>query len=188
MFYGWSSCPGAGHLVCIEISRTSHVAPPAPPPTRRTAFVSAGNFYPTNGLASADALCTSEASAASLPGTYRAFLGTTQACPMSRFDVGGAPWARVDGVVLAATASDFAAGSWVTSLNVTARGGYIGNLGVWVGAPGPSALGISTCNDWNPTDAGAQKATTTTAYLTETAWSRDSACNWLYGRVYCLQQ
>ena len=107
---------------------------------------------------------------------------------MSRFALGGAPWVRVDGVVLAATASDFAAGSWATSLNVTARSGYIGNLGVWVGAPGPSAVGISTCNDWNPSDASAQKATTTTAYLTETAWSRESACNWLYGRGYCLQQ
>jgi hypothetical protein len=68
-----------------------------------TAFVSAGYYYPSNGMGGADTICTSEAAAAGLPGTYRAFLATTQASGMSRFGEGGAPWVRVDGVVLAAT-------------------------------------------------------------------------------------
>jgi hypothetical protein len=188
IFYGWSSCPYSANLTCIEISRTSRVDPPSPPQIRRAAFVSAGYFYPSNGLASADAICTSEAAAASLPGTYRAFLATTQASAMSRFDVGGAPWVRVDGVVLAATASDFAAGNWLAPLNVTARSAYIGNFAVWVGAPGPSALGISNCNDWKPTDPSTQAATTTIAYWGSTSWWIEQPCDWLYGRVYCLQQ
>jgi hypothetical protein len=188
MFYGWSSCPYSANLTCIEISRTSRVDPPSPPQTRRTAFVSGGYYYPTNGMASADTICTSEAAAASLPGTYRAFLATTQASAMSRFDVGGAPWVRVDGVVLGATASDFAAGNWLAPLNVTARGVYIANWAVWVGAPAPSALGLSTCNDWNPTDASAQGGTVTVANSGEASWWREQPCNWLYGRVFCLQQ
>ena len=70
-------------------------------------------FLPPSGIAAADALCTSEATAAGLPGTYRAFLATKQASAMSRFDLGGAPWVRVDGVVLATTASDFGAGNFL---------------------------------------------------------------------------
>jgi hypothetical protein len=188
IFAGWASCPYSSNLTCIEISRTSRVDPPSPPQTRRTAFLSAAYYYPPNGMPGADAICTSEAAGAGLLGTYRAVLATTQASAMSRFDVGGAPWVRVDGVVLAATASDFAAGNWLAPLNVTARGGYLANWGVWVGSPGPSALGISTCNDWNPTDPSTQRATTTTAYSGETSWWRETECDWSYGRVYCLQQ
>ena len=188
IFAGWASCPYSSNLTCIEISRTSRVDPPSPPPTRRTAFVSAAYYYPSNGMGGADTICTSEAAAAGLPGTYRAFLATTQASGMSRFDVGGAPWVRVDGVVLAATGTDFAAGKWLAPLNVTARGVYVANRGVWVGAPGPSALGTSTCNDWNPTAPSTQAATTTVAYSGETNWWRETPCDSLYGRVFCLQQ
>ena len=188
LFGGWSSCPYAGNLTCIEISRTSRVDPPSLPQIRRTAFVSTGYFYPVNGMAGADAVCASDAATAGLPGTYRALLATTQASAMSRFSVGGAPWVRVDGVVLAATPSEFAAGNWLAPLNVTARGAHLANWAVWVGSPGPSAVGISTCNDWNPTDPSTQGGTTTIAYSSETSWWREDKCDWSYGRVFCLQQ
>jgi len=107
---------------------------------------------------------------------------------MSRFDEGGAPWVRVDGVVLAATASDFAAGNWLAPINVTARSVYLANVTVWVGAPGPSAFGTSNCDDWSPTGAATQASTVTIAYSSETSWWHNENCNWLSGRVYCLQE
>jgi hypothetical protein len=185
---GWSSCPYAANLMCIEISRTSRVDPPTPPPNRRRAFVSNGYFYPRNGISGADTVCRSDASAAGLPGTYRALLATTTASGMSRFDLGGAPWVRIDGVVLGETAADFAAGRWLAPLNVTPRGAHIANWGVWVGAPGPSALGASTCGDWNPADPSIQGATTSIAYSGDAAWWIEQRCDWLSGRVYCLQE
>jgi hypothetical protein len=186
--YGWAPCPYTSRLICIEISRTSRVDPPPPPQARRTAFVSNAMYLATSGMGAADGLCTSEAAAASLPGTYKAFLATKLASAMSRFDLGGAPWVRVDGVVIATTAADFAAGNFLAPINVMANGTHLGNSGVWTGATGPSALGTATCNDWNPIDASTDKAIIGVAMSSSTTWSIQDPCNWTYGRVYCLQQ
>ena len=40
------------------------------------------------------------------PGNFRALVGTSTQSPLSRFDGGGPPWSRVDGVLIADQAID----------------------------------------------------------------------------------
>jgi hypothetical protein len=100
-----SSCASTYSLVCAEATRTSPVRPAVTP--GRTAFITPGTWTPGGGIASADAFCAAQAAAAHLSGTFRAFLGTGGASPEARFSATGAPFRRVDGVLLAATASAF---------------------------------------------------------------------------------
>jgi hypothetical protein len=144
-------CNSVGHFVCAEVDRNVEVSPIA---TRgRLAFTSTGRWDPTSGIATADALCTSEAAAAGKPGTFKALLATSKAAAISRFLTSGAPWVRVDGLPLLPSARNFQAalaldlapgvrldGSIVPSFDPIAFGGV--NLGVM------STL-AATCNDWS---------------------------------------
>src|SRR5204863_1553574 len=90
-------CGAHTALYCFGIDRAT--ALPEEPAPQRRAFVSANTFASGNGIGPADTLCTDEAVNAGLAGTFRALLGTTTASPASRFMI-GAPWSRMDGVVI----------------------------------------------------------------------------------------
>ena len=102
--YGSGFCSNPQPIYCFGVDRAATVTI-TPPATFRRAFTTNAVFTPGGGLAAADALCNSEASTASLPGTYRALLATTTASAASRFSTSGAPWGRPDGVLLAPTAA-----------------------------------------------------------------------------------
>jgi hypothetical protein len=149
------TCAEAARLYCFGVDRQASVTI-ALPGAIRYAFLSSDSWRPDGNLASADLLCASEASAAGLPGTYKALLATETASAASRFDTTLAPWARVDGVLLAATAEElFSSPYWDTSLTVLADGTYatsgallVGGGGTNLSAAGTSAL---TCNNWSGT-------------------------------------
>jgi hypothetical protein len=124
----------------------------------RRAFLSSMPFVTTGGINSADTLCQNDATAVSMPGTFHALLGLTGATPISRFDLGRTVWTRVDGVALAATTADFAAGNTIASLNVTAAGAYVpeGVSDAWTsGVPTMTSSALTTCNDWSSNAPGA---------------------------------
>ena len=195
---GGAACTSSNHLYCFGVDFAATVAPPTPTAVRR-AFVSAGNFLPNAGLAAADALCNSEASAAGLPGTYRALLATDNATAASRFSTAGNPWARVDNVVLAPTGAGFLAPGtathWAAPLNVTAAGGYTTSR-IWAGAPSLSTVGAGTdCLNWTsaaPTPFAAvgisQSSAIATAFANYTTAGAITACTNTQHKVMCLQQ
>ncbi len=157
-----SSCNIPNGLYCLGIDQVRPLTV-QPPAQFRRAFLTAALWTAGGGLTSADALCQSEAQAASLPGTYLAALPpTTARTTMSRFDTSGPPWVRVDHVVLASTAAAFFTSAVrFAPLNVTARGQYefitnfILDEGVRVGTTSmdvtPAADGVDTCSDWTST-------------------------------------
>lgn len=98
----YSNCGTPSRLICAEVGHSAAVTPPIE--TGRNAFVTVGPWTPGGGLASADAACQAEATAASLPGTYRAYLVTSTASAESRFATTGLPWRKVSGVRLTQTA------------------------------------------------------------------------------------
>lgn len=101
-----AGCGTNAHLFCVEVGRNA----PLPPTNEsgRNIFISQFGWSSGGGLASADAFCDAEASAAGLPGSYLAALGSSAGGPMARFDPEGAPWRRVDGVRVTTTAAEFA--------------------------------------------------------------------------------
>ena len=146
-----TTCNTSLSLICVGIGHSAPVA--IAPVTGRIAFISDGGFTPSGGPSAADAICASEATAAGLPGTYLAALGTSTATAASRFDTsaGSAPWRRVDGAQLTATSADlFDAGVEVaeTFLTTDSTGVAQENRGGWSDATTPN------CLDWTSSSAG----------------------------------
>jgi hypothetical protein len=146
------SCTTASHVLCAENDRVQQVAPV--PDVGRIAFVSSTTWSDGAGAAAADAVCAGDASGASLPGSYLALLATNGTSPLSRFDLTGAPWVRVDGTRLLPTAS-----AWQTAslLDAAPGMGPTGQLYLYVmldvGSTGVATAGsaFTTCNGWTGT-------------------------------------
>jgi hypothetical protein len=142
-------CTSPTRMMCAERDRVVPVAPIAT--TGRIAFVTTGTFTPGGGLAAADQMCANEASAAGLPGTYLAWLGSSAGGPETRFGP-GEPWRRVDGVRLAETADALLSTddtSYLdTFLNRTATGAF------WIGDKTWTGVGGVHCSDWTATSTG----------------------------------
>jgi hypothetical protein len=135
-------CFGVDYATAVDVPKT----------TGRIAFVSATYFTPADasGLADADAVCAYDASRSSLPGTYKAMLGTVGVSAASRFDLTGAPWVRVDGIRWMNSASDLADPSFqpLTPLIPPTYPGQQ-NEGWTGGLPGVAPTDPQeTCLDW----------------------------------------
>jgi hypothetical protein len=147
--YTVNPCTTSARLVCVE---TGHVAPQVPATVSgRLLFVTLGQWTPGGGLAGADALCTSEATTHSLPGTYRALLTTSSQDAFARFSLTGPPWTRPDGIALTATAAGLATGAitWLESFpHVRSDGSRYPYVGTWNGST------TVNCNDWTSSSSG----------------------------------
>ncbi|MBL8951542.1 MAG: hypothetical protein JNK82_12245, partial [Myxococcaceae bacterium] len=187
----YGSCGSSRRLYCFGVSETGAAIISPPPPAARIAFVTSSTWTPGGGLPSADALCTSEAASAGLPGTFLALLTPLNTTASSRFSTAGAPWFRVDGVQLTATpAQAFADAYWSAPLNVTAAGAYVHDV-VWSGAPALTMQGApgNTCLGWNsasPQSFGGIGAATDSQVAN--AFGGNSELCAAAHRLYCLQQ
>ena len=163
----------------------------------RTVFITnavrQGDF---GSLAAADSLCQSEANAAGIPGTYRAWLSEslesgTPSSPATTFDTTVGPYVRVDGAVVADDWADLTDGTLNVPINVSSSGATVASGYVWTGTlidgTAASTASGSTCDEW--TNAGAD-AHVGAAPATDSAWTNlsfDSGCGSLW-RLYCFQQ
>jgi hypothetical protein len=172
-------------LYCFEVDLDQEVDPPPAPPDARIAFVSKNAFSVTGGLPAADLQCQTEATAASLPGTYVALLATSTASAASR--VTPAIYKRPDGVTIGPLTNAI-----ITPINVTAADGYV-DVDVWTGAasiPAPftsAGSASTTCGDWTNSTVNGTSASTVAGpsyfngQLTVTCTSTDN-------HLYCAQQ
>ncbi|MBK7859365.1 MAG: hypothetical protein IPJ65_12230 [Archangiaceae bacterium] len=89
-------CTQAGHLYCFGSSRLGAMQPLTgrPPGTRLAFSLVTRDLY--RGLAALDAECTAAADG----GSFKAALARPGLSALSRFDAGGPPWVRADGLVL----------------------------------------------------------------------------------------
>jgi hypothetical protein len=152
---GFTRMPGLGNAFCFQdlpmycfgIDRSVVVSRPAPMSGRRI-FVST-DWQPGAGLASADARCAADATAAGLTGTFSALLATVSAPATSRFTSPAGPIVRPDGLLVAPDLAALGSGLLETSPSLTASGQlYLGE--VWAGAAAANvvATGSGGCNDW----------------------------------------
>jgi hypothetical protein len=84
-----------------------------------TSTVQQGNL---GGLAGADAICQQRAQAASLPGTYKAWLSDSTQSPATRFVQSPGPYRRVDGVTVANNWADLTDGTLAAPIAVAENG------------------------------------------------------------------
>ncbi len=147
-------CDSEHRLYCLGVDREARVEPAQA--SGRVAFVTEEPYTPQSGqLDAADELCDQEADAAGLGGTFKALLAVESDAMADRFDTGGDPWIRPDGVVIAETASDlFFAEYWDAALNVSADGQTYLDGEAWSGAETPAQTGSTdTCGNWGQEDS-----------------------------------
>ena len=194
LWLGYGACGTKAHLYCFQTDYNVNLTYPRA--TGRVAF--SATTAAMAGLASFDALCATRASAAGLPGTYKALAATPTASAASRFSTAGAPWVRTDGIPLVAAAGDLflptgpqlVAGLDLNELAAVAKNNS-STFMVAIGAPDLVSVGsdASTCAGW--TDAS---STSSSLYAGQPSYptvafahSNNLPCNWPVG-VYCLQQ
>lgn len=160
-------------------------------PESRKAFTTDSTWLPS-GIASADALCTDEASAANLPGTYRALLAGEGFSAASRFNTTGLPWARIDGPLLAPTAADFFTMPLLDMApNVSADGlNYYTDQGVWSGARNMNDAGTlsRTCGNWASNTGSTWIGAPGIAYPFYFFGFSGQSCSSYLRRLICLQE
>jgi hypothetical protein len=192
--FSFANCATQSRLYCLGIDRIATVSPVPPSGGYRRAFTSTASFVPGGGLAAADALCNSEASSASLPGTYRALLATTTASAASRFNaaVETLPWGRPDGQLCAPTAAEFFSLTLLDSApNTTASlGTYLGNTGNWGGANSVNVAGDTSlsCANWTSTGAGGSGGRVGSTSQNIRFTGDINGCDATFIRVTCLQE
>lgn len=183
-FTNWlsSDCAVGRRYLCLGVDYNRAI--PELSPLARKAFLSDAGWTPS-GLSSADTLCQGEATASGLEGSYRALLATSSAASISRFDTGGAPWVRLDGVPLAPTAAEFAVGNVATTLSLTPSGIYT-SADTWHGADTPAELATGlSCSDWESTAGWGTAGTVGSLFG---VFSSGTVPCTFARRLYCLQQ
>ena len=181
-------CANAAALGCFQIDTS--IEPRGFLPGPRIAdegtriFVSSVSFNGSVGRATMDAQCAVDASAAGLPGTYLALVGTSASAPLSRFPR-PFPWVRVDGwtVIQRIEETDAFApailradGTRPTSLELRAWTGSGARL---------DAIG-STCSDWTSAGSGVAGASGDVTGQFDWAGSAPPSCNTSHP-VYCVR-
>ena len=187
---GSASCSSMSPIYCFGIDNQAVVAPPVA--TGRRAFTSNAPWTPGGGLASADARCQSEASAAGLPGTFRALLATTSGSAISRFSTAGAVWRRPDHTLVGGANLSTPGLQYIEASPASNAAGttYFDNYGVWTGAGDLTTAGstASTCNNWTSTSGSGRGGRAGDTFVFN--WiGLDSGdpCNANYIHLVCLQ-
>ncbi|MFM7297985.1 MAG: MopE-related protein, partial [Planctomycetota bacterium] len=166
----------------------------------RYAFVTStmhtGNL---GGLAGADSICQTRATAAGLPGTYRAWIGTSAGSPATRFNRSTVPYVLVNGTVVANNWTDLTDGTLASPINRTELNGPspVGNTSCAGGGPtyptawsavnsNGSYVGFSACGDFTSA-SGSGLWGWVSDPSSWSSWCSGGVCSWV-SPIYCFQQ
>ncbi len=182
------SCASSLPLICMQTGAGMPLS--SVTTTGKTVFITStaqsGNL---GGLAGADAICQSRASAGGLanPTKFRAWLSDSTTDAISRLSSNG-PWVRRDGIKVADNKAVLTSGTLFTSISLNELGDYV-NSGAWTGTNANGTKAADTCNNWTDNTAGNQ-GLIGIEYLASSDWSSDSAgafnCNNTYN-LYCFE-
>jgi hypothetical protein len=181
---GWVGCGRSGFDPCGPFADAP--AADASASAHNIAFVTSTTHVPTTfgaDLSGADATCNARAAEAGLPGSYVAWLSTSNTSAVQRL-TGSRGWMRTDGAPFADRSGDIATGAVLHPLRVDEHGDIVSNAeAVHTGTRGDGGL-APNCSDYQDGGgsiyAGSPLATTLN-------WTADSTpiCN-TAGRLYCF--
>ncbi len=177
-------CTSKSVFFCIQTDRVMPVTlqPPAFP-VGRYIFISAQPFAIGGGIAAADQQCADEASAAVLPGTYRALLSTTGESAADHIGGLAGIWRRSDGVVVTFDGLDAPALDAVITRDAAGVPHY--DYNVFIGSDNLTALaGGGSCADWTA-DVGSPFVDVPLAGVLSVGSAPD--CTTTPNRLFCAQ-
>ncbi|HRA47799.1 MAG TPA: hypothetical protein PK819_07005, partial [Thermomicrobiales bacterium] len=142
------------------------------------------------GIAGGDNICQIRASAAGLPGSFRAWLSATGTDASSRFDASAGPYYLVNGTTIATDISDLIDGTLAAAIDCTESGNLF-QTPVWTATQDDGSFSGQTCSnvgelpDWS-TITG--RTAVGSSMTTTTGWSFTSIqpCASSYA-LYCFQ-
>jgi hypothetical protein len=152
-----------------------------------TVFVTSTTYNGNlGGLAGGDAACQTRATAAGLPGTFRAWLSTNAVSAGSRFVHSTGPYRLVTGTTIADDWSDLTDATLAAAIDRTEIGTQVPSL-VWTGTDASGQTTGSTCVDWT-SSSSASIARIGSAAATDSGWTstNNDSCTNSY-RLYCFQ-
>jgi hypothetical protein len=161
---------------------------PATPAGPMKAFVSSTLHQGSKlgGVEGADAICNQLAKAASLPGTYKAWISAGNTNAIDRF-TGNGPWQRMDGQIVASSKADLAKGALTISLDKDEKGQTPPAVEdrVWTATGMDGKKSGGDCNGWTGNGAGrVGEAEQAGGHWTSLV---DESCGQV-NRIYCFQQ
>jgi hypothetical protein len=172
---------------------------------RKRVFVTSERYHADlGGLAGADAKCQALADAASLGGTYKAWLSDATGSPSTRFTKSTTPYVRLDGMIVANDWADLTDGTLLASISITEldtagpSGNACGASAAWTNtsAGGTQTSSTSSCGNWS----GAEDDAVSMGDGNSTSDSFTGGCNMNGGQVcpstldifaaslYCFEQ
>ena len=142
------------------------------------------------GLALADARCQQLAQAAGLPGTFKAWLSTTDTSPSKRFDTRFAGLYRLtsaDAAIVAKGWKGLTSGTLLHAIDADESGAMI-QQNVWTNTlPDGTSASMEHCSSW--TDNGDASTTIGKSSATDHSWTNSlpgQTCSGL-NRLYCFE-
>ena len=186
-FTSWSGCGSISGTTCnvtmTQVRNVSVTFTTIPP---NYVFVtSTTHTGALGGLAGADQICQMRASAASLPGTYRAWLSTSTVDAVSRLGTARG-WIRTDGRAFANQISDITSGHLFYPAVLDESGVNVGDAFVRTatGGNGTRFSSGGTCSDWTST-TGSPAAGLASNHGTTWTQYTSVGCN-TPSRLYCF--
>ena len=161
----------------------------------RLAFITSnGTGGNLGGLAGADATCNQQASAAGLPGSYKAWLSDDTGSPSTRFTHASVPYVRPDNVLVANDWADLTSGAIRNQITVTASGASVQGF-VWSNTQPNGTLWTTEYDCANWTDGTFTPGSGPSGYYGGTMFDTASWSGWggrlrcdSVERFYCFQQ
>ncbi len=172
----------------LSASRTIYAASGT---NAKLVFVTQGTWTGNlGGVAGADAKCQAEATAASVPGTFRAWISTASTSPAQRFSQTAGPYLLADGTLLATSWADLTDGTLLVPPRVPVAGAALPSfVRVWTGTQFNGTALTATadhCSGWTSTSGTGRQGYAHVA----SAWSDvfpSQSCGQTDVRLYCFQ-
>jgi hypothetical protein len=163
-------------------------------PAPKTVFITNATYSSNlGGYAGADAKCAAAASAASLTGTFLAWISDGSVTPASRFAQSTIPYALVDGTIVANNWTGLISGTLRHAISLTETGvappapQISGVCDVWTGTGSNGTSQYGSCSSWGSSSSSGSAGN---AMLANGAWSSQCSgaiCGASAG-LYCFQQ
>ena len=156
-----------------------------------TVFVTSDEYKSSlGGLAGADLICQSRATAAGFSGRFKAWLSDTSGSPSTRFTRNTVAYVRADDVPVAYDWEDLTDGLLSTTMSVDESGNTVPDGLVWTATRGDGAYAGAGqgCNNWS--SGGGSTGHYGKTSTTGAAWSAaasNATCVAAY-RLYCVEQ
>jgi hypothetical protein len=189
--------PDAGLSACM-MTQTCKCGPqttcagPACIPARRVFVSQAMTNGNLGGIAGADALCNSYATAAQLGGTWKAFIGDSTTAPATwTAPPATVPFALIDGTIVAADWGALLSGTLQHGIDEDECQTSVGEFSeVWTGLSSPSNTTGTGCNDFMSAANTAPYADVGLTGRTDSSWCDVylDYCDRTNVRLYCIEQ